>query len=120
MANIIGSNVKIFVSKKVDGKLVIEIDTNEEGTVSKTGRSMIVATSDGFANLEEILGLEGMALNLVLTRKKVKKVVEVADDEEEEEEEDEPVKPTRKKAAAKTPAAPAKPGRKKRTVRTGA
>jgi len=114
MANIIGSNVKIFVSKKTDGKLVIEIDTNEEGTVSKTGRSMIVATSDGFANLEEILGLEGMALNLVLTRKKVKKVVEVADDEEEEE--DEPVKPTRKKAAA----TPAKPGRKKRTVRTGA
>ena len=52
---------KNVTSKVVDNKLVIEVDLSVQGEPSSTGKSLVIGSTGGFANID---GMEGFKFGL--------------------------------------------------------
>jgi len=61
------------VNKRVEGdKLILEIDLNQNFGESSTGRSFVIASSEGFEKIEERPGMS-FSLNVNLSKRHAKK-----------------------------------------------
>jgi hypothetical protein len=97
MANIVNINAKV----NDKGKLVLFIDPKQNGELSGTGKSFVIASARWY-DLSDLPGCEGLAINCQVIRKLAKKKVKKVEPDDDDDTDEGPVE-TKTKNKGKKP-----------------